>query len=136
MRSTDSAWKTAGASEARRGAKPNCGLFGSRNGPNMVFVGGGIPLEGLRVTVGVSLGGVQVLDKTGVTDKFNLLLEFVIDENTPGASRFASPFDTDSANVAGAPTIFTALEEQLGLKLEPARAPREFIVIDRVERPS
>jgi uncharacterized protein (TIGR03435 family) len=32
--------------------------------------------------------------------------------------------------------IFTALEDQRGLKLEPARAPREFIVIDRVERPS
>jgi hypothetical protein len=35
-----------------------------------------------------------------------------------------------------APTIFVALEEQLGVKLEPAQTPREFIVIDAVERPS
>jgi uncharacterized protein (TIGR03435 family) len=33
-------------------------------------------------------------------------------------------------------TVFAAVEDQLGLKLEPARAPRDFIVIDRVERPS
>ena len=35
-----------------------------------------------------------------------------------------------------APTIFTVLQEQLGLKLEATRGPREFIVIDSVERPS
>ena len=35
-----------------------------------------------------------------------------------------------------APSILTALEQQLGLKLEPIRVPREFIVIDHIERPS
>ena len=35
-----------------------------------------------------------------------------------------------------APSIFTAPEQQLGLKLEPIRVPREFIVIDQVERPA
>jgi uncharacterized protein (TIGR03435 family) len=39
-----------------------------------------------------------------------------------------------SSDIPRAATIFTALEEQLGLKLEPTKAPREFIVIDHVER--
>jgi uncharacterized protein (TIGR03435 family) len=34
------------------------------------------------------------------------------------------------------PLLFIALVEQLGLKLEPAKGPEEFLVIDRVERPS
>jgi uncharacterized protein (TIGR03435 family) len=46
------------------------------------------------------------------------------------------PAPPQPADVPRAATIFTAIEEQLGLKLEPARAPRDFIVIDRVERPS
>jgi len=38
------------------------------------------------------------------------------------------------SGIPRAATIFTALEEQLGLKLEPTKAPRGFIVIDHVER--
>ena len=78
---------------------------------------------------------MQVFDRTSNTDKFNVVLEFVLDENTPGP-RFLTPAPAQPSDVPLAATIFTALEEQLGLKLEPAKAPREFIVIDRVERPS
>jgi len=84
--------------------------------------------------IGGSLGGVQILDKTGITDKFNFILEYSIDENTPGDTRFLDPSNTVSSDIPRAATIFAALEEQLGLKLEPAKAPREFIVIDHVER--
>jgi uncharacterized protein (TIGR03435 family) len=116
--------------EVRRGEKPTCGLIGQRNGPNMIYVGGEATLEALARSFGRNLGRVQVLDKTGITDKFNFIFEFAIDENAPGFA--PSPSDTAPSDVPRAATIFTALDEQLGLRLEPAKAPREFIVIDHV----
>jgi uncharacterized protein (TIGR03435 family) len=117
---------------ARRGAATiPCGLAGGSNGPNMVFIGGGagaIPLGGIL--------GVPVINQTGIplTTRFNYVLEFAPDERTAGPmGRLAS---NEPSDIPRAPDIFTALEQQLGLRLEPARAPREFIVIDRVERPS
>jgi uncharacterized protein (TIGR03435 family) len=121
------------AADVRRGAKPLCVYIGRRDGPNQVIVAGGVTLDSLRF-LGGSLGNIQILDKTGITDKFNFILEFAIDENTPGASRVLGPADTEPSDVPRAATIFTALEEQLGLRLEPARVDREFIVIDHVER--
>jgi uncharacterized protein (TIGR03435 family) len=43
---------------------------------------------------------------------------------------------SDPSAVPPAADLFTALEQQLGLRLEPAQVPREFIVIDHIERPS
>jgi uncharacterized protein (TIGR03435 family) len=37
---------------------------------------------------------------------------------------------------AAGPSIFTAVQQQLGLKIEPAKGPGEFLVIDHVEKPS
>jgi uncharacterized protein (TIGR03435 family) len=116
-------------SDVRRGVKPRCGFFGDRNGPNSVIVAGGTTL-GTLTLLGNQLNA-RILDKTGITDKFNFTLEFVIDENTPGR---LGRGDVEPGDIPRAATIFTALEEQLGLRLEPAKAPREFIVIDHVER--
>jgi uncharacterized protein (TIGR03435 family) len=124
------------ADEVRRGAKPNCGLFGSRNGPNQVFVAGGATLGAFGRALGSPLGGVQVLDKTGNADKFNFILEFVVDENTPGPRFLQGLPPPEPSDIPRGQTIFAAVEDQLGLRLEPSRAPREFILIDRVERPS
>src|SRR6185436_6282822 len=68
----------------RRGEKPPCGLRGLPNGPNMVFVGGEATLAELAMLLGAHLGGMPVLDKTGNADKFNYVLEYVVDESTPG----------------------------------------------------
>jgi uncharacterized protein (TIGR03435 family) len=78
----------------------------------------------------------HVLDKTGIAALFNFNLVFAHDDTTPGnfPSGFPSPF-TPSDSPAG-PSIFTVLEQQLGLTLLPDTGPRGFIVIDSVERPS
>src|SRR5207249_11953025 len=98
----------------------------------IVVVGGATQIG--RLGLGGMLGQVQVLDKTGNTDRFNYILEFVIDENI--RPLVLPPQESDSSGVPRGQTIFTAVEDQIGLKLEPARAPRDFIVIDRVERPT
>jgi len=85
-----------------------------------------------------------VTNKTGISGMVAFHLEFAFD---PGASRFASMLpprsDRDTVGVQGAvpadpsgPSIFTAIQEQVGLKLEPTKGPIRAFVIDRVERPS
>lgn len=71
-----------------------------------------------------------VIDKTGVAGMFNFHVEFAFDDSTPGIR----PAPSDEPG--GGPSIFTAVQEQLGLKLEPAKGPGEFLVIDSVERPT
>jgi len=69
-----------------------------------------------------------VVDETGLDGRFELFLRFS-PESAPGTP---SQFAADD----GAPSIFTALQEQLGLKLEPKRGPVETFVIDSAERPT
>jgi uncharacterized protein (TIGR03435 family) len=126
-----------GFEEVRRGQKPSCGMWSQRNGPNVVIVGGDVPLDVLTTALASRLGGVRVVDKMNVRDRFNFILEFALDENTPGLLRGGNfPERGAELDVAPGATIFTALEEQIGLKLERAQTAREFIVIDRIERPS
>jgi len=61
---------------------------------------------------------------------FDALVEFAPDESN---SRLPPPTSDEPAT---APTLFTALQEQLGLKLEAARGPGESIAIDSIERPT
>jgi uncharacterized protein (TIGR03435 family) len=126
--------------DVRSGQKPSCALWGERNGPNMVVTGGNTPIAGLARILGMRLGGVRVFDKTGVTDRFNFVLEFAVDENAPGLRLAgAAPPEgeaTEPSDVPLAATIFSALEDQLGLKLERSKAGREFIVVDHIEHPT
>jgi uncharacterized protein (TIGR03435 family) len=70
-----------------------------------------------------------VVDKTGLTtETYNFSLEFAFDQGVDAAATG----DFGSSR----PSISTALQEQLGLKLEPARGPVEMMVVDHVERPS
>jgi bla regulator protein BlaR1 len=78
-----------------------------------------------------SLGlGRPVIDKTGLKGRFDFTLEWARESRGPAASDAAAP------DIAAGPTPVEALRDQLGLKLEPARASLPILIIDRVERPS
>ena len=68
--------------------------------------------------------GRKVIDKTGLTGRYDFELHWTPD-NTPADSP-----------LAGGPSIFTAVQEQLGLKLEPSTAPLHILVIDSAQKPT
>jgi uncharacterized protein (TIGR03435 family) len=76
-----------------------------------------------------------VIDRTCIAGRFDIHLEFSSDQVTPGLLGL-DPDPRAAASDPTSPTIFTAVQEQLGLKLESAKGPREFLVIDHVERPT
>ena len=64
-----------------------------------------------------------VVDQTGLTGRYDLLLKYTFDETKAPADGSAPA------------TIFTAIQEQTGLKLEPVKAATDVMVVDKVERP-
>lgn len=77
--------------------------------------------------------GRIVVDKTGLTGRYDFSLRW--SPMSDPASATANPIDTQPSD-SSSPSIFTALQEQLGLKLEPMKYPIDTIVIDHVEPPS
>lgn len=69
--------------------------------------------------------GRTVLDKTGLTGRYDVSLHWAPDLGTP-----------DNAAADSGPSLFTAVKEQLGLKLVPSQAPLDVLVIDSVAQPS
>jgi len=82
---------------------------------------------------------LPVVDNTGLTERFDVHLEFVRERHLPGPVSLNGAVSPDvpvaPADSSG-PTIFSALEKQLGLKLSPGKAPVDVIIVDHAERPS
>ena len=95
-------------------------------GEQLGFRGGAGHNRGFAVTMPMfakelgRLTGRPVLDKTGLEGTYDYVLEWSTDSDTAGTG----------------PSVFTALQEQLGLRLESVKAPTDTVVIDRIERPS
>ena len=83
-----------------------------------------VPITELIRVMGVGLPDRPVLDRTNLAGLFDIRLHFI--EERPGAP------DSDSSG----PTMFMAVQEQLGLKLESSKGPVEFLIIDHVEHPT
>jgi uncharacterized protein (TIGR03435 family) len=77
-----------------------------------------------------TFSGREVVDRTGLTGEFDFDLQFSVPQTTRGADAGVPVAPIDEAGV------FTALQEQLGLKLQSARGPVRVFVIEHIERPS
>ncbi len=108
--------------------------------PGAKLYGGKVRMAALvgRLT---DLLGRPVIDKTGFTGEFDLQLQFALDDSLAiSRSLTAVPGQPEGAAQAsdppGLPSIFSALREQLGLRVDSAKGPAEVIVIDSLQRPT
>jgi uncharacterized protein (TIGR03435 family) len=109
-----------------------CGFGTSRiEGGTVIADSYGITMGELASRVLPIQAGRLVVDRTGLTGRFDIHLEF----RRSGTARVNGEVPTDEPESA-APTIFAVLQQRLGLKLTPATVPIDVVVIDRIERPS
>jgi uncharacterized protein (TIGR03435 family) len=97
----------------------NCGTRTNMTPTSAKVTGSGIRMETFARNLAGATGR-YVVDKTGLPGSYDLEIEFTPDQ---------SPDTTG-------PSLFTAMQEQLGLKLDSQRAPIEVLVIDRLEKPT
>ena len=90
--------------------------------------GSGPPFQSLAGQLSLELDR-PVINKTGLAGRFDVHLRWTDQSAAPSPDSAAAPTE------ANAPSIFTAVQEQLGLRLEPGKAPVDQFVIDQVERP-
>lgn len=105
---------------------------------NTVYPADRIALPGRNVTMNQFAATLQrvvldrpVLDKTGLAGKYDFDLEWTYDDTQFGGN--LPPIASDNS---GKPDLFAALQQQLGLRLDSAKAVIDTIVIDSVQRPS
>jgi uncharacterized protein (TIGR03435 family) len=95
-----------------------------------------IPMDMLADMIAREIGR-NVVNKTGLKGLYDFTLHFTSERQGPAAG---GPADAGPAPAAlsdsSGPSLFTALQEQLGLKLESQKGPVEIVVIDSVEKPS
>jgi uncharacterized protein (TIGR03435 family) len=102
----------------------------------------GAPMKAFADALSDQLGR-KVLDKTSLTGNYDLSLQWTPDESQrgqffggAGAPAGRPPADSAPPPDASGPSIFTAIQEQLGLKLESGKGPVETLVIQGIERPA
>lgn len=111
------------------GGRPQCGI---RIGPGQLSAGG-IPLAQFATALSQFVQRV-IVDQTGLSDSFDVDLSWTPDQTPQGTlPPGAPPLPPIDPN---GPSIFTAVQEQLGLKLESQRGSVSVLVIDRVEQPT
>lgn len=75
-----------------------------------------------------------VIDRTGISGRWDFVLTWTPDETQ--YPRRGRPIPPPGDDPAAPPGLFTAIVQQIGLRLKPANVPVDVLVIDRVEKPS
>jgi uncharacterized protein (TIGR03435 family) len=103
--------------------RPTSGASPTALAPGRI-AGKAIPMS-MFVTLLADQVGRPIVNRTGLTGRYDIDFRF-------------APSDTDTSPQSDAtvPSVFTAIQEQLGMRLQPAKAPVEVLVIDHIERPS
>lgn len=107
-----------------------CGFHRSGSALSPILDGKGVTIADLGNNLARSYNtalGRDIVDKTGLSGVFDIHLTWT---NDPDSRDAASPSTSDDAS------IFSALEEQLGLKLRSVKGPVDVLVIDHIEKPS
>lgn len=114
------------------GTPMKCGM---RMGPGTLSAGD-ISLVQFASTISQQVGRT-VVDRTGLTGNFDIDLTFTPDQLPPRPGGADSPIALNGVVIdPNGPTLLTAIQEQLGLKLEPSKANMEMVVVDNVEHPT
>ena len=108
-----------------------CFMAGGANGANMQIRAEGITIADFA-RVFLFPDGRPVVDKTNISGKYDIQLTFGLDDE--GLRRMLEITGTDPGQPTN-PSFFNAIQEQLGLRVQPAKGQGEFLVIDHVERP-
>jgi uncharacterized protein (TIGR03435 family) len=107
--------------------------YSTRSGPG-TLIATGLSLDNMADYLTRRLDR-PVIDATGIPGRFDLKLNWSPDE-TQSNPEMPNPNQPPAAADETRPSIFRALEEQLGLKLEGRKGPLEILVVDRAERPT
>lgn len=103
------------------------------------LIGQGFSIASLAGLLSQQLGRT-VMDQTGLKGNYDFTLQWTSDQRPvampAGPVGVSSGADGVPPSDSSGPSIFTALQEQLGLKLESTKGPVDIIVIDHIERPS
>jgi uncharacterized protein (TIGR03435 family) len=111
------------------------GIFVRYNGQAAQMTAKGATLGDLAnwLTGYSEMGGQTVVDQTGLTQRYDFVLNWT---REPAFANGEQNRESETPAGAYGPALFTALQEQLGLKLVKTRGPVEIIVVDSIERPT
>ena len=103
--------------QLRAGQPVPCGMASA----DRVYAGGGLPIRLLASTLQLALGE-EIIDRTGLAGSFDFHITL--------------PRTNQAAADAGEPSVFTAIQEQLGMKLQREEVVRDAFVVVRVSQPT